>query len=130
MICGAMVSGSYFAMLGVKAATGRLLRQVTTGRTPPVAVISHGYWQRQFAGDRRPSAARYGSPGTPSRSSAWPGPASRGSAAGGPATTLVRSNSTTCQTPQSSAAQGGAACSGNDCAAAAGDEHRAGAGGW
>jgi putative ABC transport system permease protein len=50
---GQLVSGNYFAMLGIKAAAGRLL--VPDDDRPggsPVAVISHGYWQRQFAGDR------------------------------------------------------------------------------
>ena len=52
---GQLVSGNYFAMLGIKAAAGRLLaRDDDRPGASPVAVISHGYWQRQFAGD--PSA--------------------------------------------------------------------------
>ncbi len=48
---GQLVSGNYFATLGVKAAAGRLLS--SSDNRPdasPVVVISHGYWQRQFAG--------------------------------------------------------------------------------
>ena len=52
---GQLVSGNYFAVLGIKAAAGRLLsRDDDRPGAAPVAVISHGYWQRQFAGD--PSA--------------------------------------------------------------------------
>jgi len=48
---GQLVSGEYFAVLGVHAALGRLFTP-DDNRTPgghPVAVISHGYWQRRFA---------------------------------------------------------------------------------
>ena len=49
---GQLVSGNYFAMLGVKAAAGRLLSPADDRPdASPVAVIGHGYWQRQFAGD-------------------------------------------------------------------------------
>ena len=52
---GQLVSGTYFGMLGIKAAAGRLLsRDDNRPGAAPVVVISHGYWQRQFAGD--PSA--------------------------------------------------------------------------
>ena len=49
----ALVSGSYFDVLGVKPAVGRLL---TTDDDKsrgghPVVVLSHGYWQRRFASD-------------------------------------------------------------------------------
>jgi predicted permease len=47
-----MVSGEYFSLLGLSPALGRLLdpgdNQIVGGN--PVAVISHGYWQRAFAG--------------------------------------------------------------------------------
>lgn len=47
-----LVSGNYFGMLGIKAAAGRLLSPADDRPgASPVAVISHGYWQRQFAGD-------------------------------------------------------------------------------
>ena len=48
-----LVSGSYFSTLGVQAAVGRVFT-AADDRTPgdhPVAVASHGYWQRRFAGD-------------------------------------------------------------------------------
>jgi predicted permease len=48
-----LVSGSYFSTLGVRAAMGRVFTvdddQVPGGH--PVAVASHGYWQRRFGGD-------------------------------------------------------------------------------
>ncbi|MBA3269595.1 MAG: ABC transporter permease, partial [Acidobacteria bacterium] len=50
---GAMVSGNYFSSLGIAPALGRLL-SVEDDKTPgghPVAVVSHAYWQRRFAGD-------------------------------------------------------------------------------
>ena len=48
-----LVSGSYFSTLGVRAAMGRVFT-VNDDRVPgahPVAVASHGYWQRRFGGD-------------------------------------------------------------------------------
>ena len=50
---GALVSGNYFRVMGLQPALGRLLSE-DDDRTPgahPVAVISHAYWQRRFAGD-------------------------------------------------------------------------------
>jgi predicted permease len=50
---GELVSGNYFEVLGVRPAAGRLLT-AADDRTPgahPVAVLSHGYWQRRFGGD-------------------------------------------------------------------------------
>src|SRR5437763_16526268 len=52
-----MVSGNFYAMLGVDAAAGRLLSPDDDrvpgvgGRDGPVAVISYQYWQRRFAFD-------------------------------------------------------------------------------
>ena len=46
-----LVSGSYFDLLGVKAAIGRTFT-TADDRIPgqhPVAVISYGYWERRFA---------------------------------------------------------------------------------
>jgi predicted permease len=43
-----LVSGNYHVVLGVHAVLGRTL---TEQDREPVAVISHGYWQRRFAGD-------------------------------------------------------------------------------
>src|SRR5262245_28569945 len=50
---GALVSGNYFQVMGIQPAAGRLFT-VEDDRVPgghPVAVISHAYWQRRFAGD-------------------------------------------------------------------------------
>ncbi|MGH9839040.1 MAG: ABC transporter permease [Blastocatellia bacterium] len=52
-IQGVMASGNYFSVLGVGTAAGRTFG-VDEDRTPgahPVAVISHGFWQRHFASD-------------------------------------------------------------------------------
>jgi putative ABC transport system permease protein len=50
-----LVSGSYFAVLGIDAAAGRLLVPADDVRSPVVpAVISDRYWQRRFG--RSPSA--------------------------------------------------------------------------
>src|SRR5262249_54254469 len=50
-IWGLMVSGDYFDTLGVRAALGRALRPDEERNAAPVAVISHGFWQRRFGGD-------------------------------------------------------------------------------
>jgi predicted permease len=49
-----LVSGEYFEVLRQRAALGRLLsgEDNTLLDGHPVAVISHGYWQRQFGGAR------------------------------------------------------------------------------
>jgi predicted permease len=50
---GSLVSGTYFQVLGVGAAAGRVLTpadDVTEG-AHPVAVVSHGYWVRRFGAD-------------------------------------------------------------------------------
>jgi predicted permease len=43
-----LVSGNYHAVLGVHGVLGRTL---TEQDREPVAVLSHGYWQRRFGGD-------------------------------------------------------------------------------
>jgi predicted permease len=50
LVPGAVVSGNYFDVLGVEAAHGRtfLPEEDRTPDTHPVAVISHGLWQRRF----------------------------------------------------------------------------------
>ena len=46
------VSGNYFSVLGIKPALGRTFApQDDTPAAPPVAVISHRLWQREFGGD-------------------------------------------------------------------------------
>src|SRR5262245_522877 len=52
-INGVLVTGNYFDTLGVEARVGRTLRaDDTIAGAPPVAVISHGFWQRRFGGDQ------------------------------------------------------------------------------
>ena len=52
-IQGLIVSGAYFDLLGVRAAHGRtfLPEEDRTPGAAPVAVLSHGLWQRRFGGD-------------------------------------------------------------------------------
>jgi putative ABC transport system permease protein len=46
---GALVTGDYYETLGVKPSLGRLLARADDDRGAPlVAVISDGYWERQF----------------------------------------------------------------------------------
>jgi len=50
---GHLVSGSYFTVLGVQAAAGRLLTaQDDIPTAPPGAVISYDFWRRRFNLDR------------------------------------------------------------------------------
>ena len=50
---GAVVSGNYFDVLGVKALIGRtfLPEEDRTPNSHPVAVIGYGFWQRHFGSD-------------------------------------------------------------------------------
>jgi predicted permease len=53
-VWGELVSGNYFAVLGVKPALGRVFSAEEYGErigANPVAVISHRLWQSQFHGD-------------------------------------------------------------------------------
>jgi predicted permease len=51
---GLFVSGDYFTGLGIRPILGRVLSPSDDRpAAEPVAVISHRYWQRHFAGDRR-----------------------------------------------------------------------------
>src|SRR5262249_36085885 len=48
-----LVTGNFFSVLGVRADVGRTFTQ-DDDRTPgghPVAMLSHNYWMRRFAGD-------------------------------------------------------------------------------
>jgi hypothetical protein len=54
-VWGELVSGNYFQVLGVTPALGRVFTPEEDGDKPgayPVAVISHGLWQRRFQADR------------------------------------------------------------------------------
>ena len=48
-----LVSGSYFNVLGLQPALGRLFTQAddVTVNGHPLVVLSHGFWQRRFGGD-------------------------------------------------------------------------------
>ena len=50
---GELVSGTYFPVMGVRAALGRLFTSEEDGPqgTSPYAVLSYAYWQSRFAGD-------------------------------------------------------------------------------
>ena len=50
-VMGQVASGSYFELLGVKAALGRVMVASDEKLSPPVAVISHRYWMRRFGGN-------------------------------------------------------------------------------
>ena len=50
-VWGALASGNYFDVLRVRPLLGRTLRPDDEAQAAPVAVISHGLWQRVFSGD-------------------------------------------------------------------------------
>lgn len=52
-VWGAVVSGNYFDVLGVKPAIGRTIlpEEDRTPNTHPVVVLGYGFWQRVFASD-------------------------------------------------------------------------------
>jgi predicted permease len=50
---GELVTANYFSALGVRAALGRdFVPADDTAGAEPVAIISHGYWQSHFGGER------------------------------------------------------------------------------
>jgi predicted permease len=50
-VSAALVTGGYFETLGLKPAAGRLIRpDDDRPGAAPVAVLSHGYWERKFGG--------------------------------------------------------------------------------
>jgi putative ABC transport system permease protein len=53
LISGSIVSGNFFDVLGLRTALGRTFtpEEDNTPNTHPVAVISHGLWERRFGGD-------------------------------------------------------------------------------
>jgi predicted permease len=50
-VWGEHASGTYFEVLGVRAALGRVLTAADDELQPPVAVLHHAYWQTRFGGD-------------------------------------------------------------------------------
>jgi predicted permease len=62
-----MVTGNYFEVLGVKPAIGRffLPEEDRTPGAAPVAVLSHGFWQRRFGGDPSVPGRTFALNGTP-----------------------------------------------------------------
>jgi predicted permease len=50
-VWGEYASGTYFQVLGVRAAIGRVLTASDDQLQPPVAVLSHTYWQARFGSD-------------------------------------------------------------------------------
>lgn len=55
LLSGSVVSGNFFDALGVRAAMGRtfLPDEDKTPNAQPVAVISHGLWERRFGSDAK-----------------------------------------------------------------------------
>jgi predicted permease len=51
-VLGQVASGSYFQLLGMRAAIGRMLTPDDEQLMPAVAVLGHRYWQRRFGGRR------------------------------------------------------------------------------
>jgi predicted permease len=51
ILTGAIVSGNYFQVMGVRAALGRVLEEEDDRGPHAVAVLSHAEWQRRFGGD-------------------------------------------------------------------------------
>jgi len=54
VVLGAMVSGNYFEVLGIKPSFGRafLPEEDRTSGTHPVVVLNHSFWQSRFNSDR------------------------------------------------------------------------------
>jgi hypothetical protein len=50
-VVGQLVSGTFFPVLGVTPAAGRLLTADDDATARPVAVLGYGYWQSRFHGD-------------------------------------------------------------------------------
>jgi predicted permease len=53
LVLGEIVTGNYFQVLGIEPALGRwfLPEEDETPGTHPVAVVSHGFWERRFGSD-------------------------------------------------------------------------------
>jgi predicted permease len=54
MVFGQLVSSNFFSVLEVEPSLGRFFQpdEDKTGSSTPAVVISHSFWQREFAGDR------------------------------------------------------------------------------
>jgi predicted permease len=54
-VSGELVSGNYFALLGIRAAAGRLIdsNDDVFQNSSPVVVLSYAYWQNRFGGSRQ-----------------------------------------------------------------------------
>lgn len=52
LMFGQLVSGNYFDVLGVSALVGRTFRPDEDETPTPVVVLSHGFWAKEFGGDR------------------------------------------------------------------------------
>ena len=48
-----LASGNCFSLLGISSALGRMITESDDQARQPVAVLSYGYWQRQFGADPR-----------------------------------------------------------------------------
>jgi predicted permease len=46
-----LASGNCFSLLGISSALGRMITEADDQAADAVAVLSHGYWQRQFGAD-------------------------------------------------------------------------------
>ena len=53
LVEGILASGNCFSLLGVSAPVGRMITEADdrAGAAEPAAVLSYGFWQRQFGGD-------------------------------------------------------------------------------
>ena len=70
---GREVSSSFFTVLGVTPHSGRVfLDDEDRAGAPPVAMIGHGLWQRQFGGDASALGQSIVFDGRPTPSSASP----------------------------------------------------------
>jgi len=64
---GLWVTGDFFRTLGIQAAAGRLIEPLDdrAGCGSPGTVISYGFWQREFGGDRQAIGKKFSLGGRP-----------------------------------------------------------------
>jgi putative ABC transport system permease protein len=53
LVAAEAVSGSYFPLIGIDAALGRMIQPADDAPRAKVAVLSHAVWRERFASDRR-----------------------------------------------------------------------------